>query len=391
MLNLPHIFRTAPRPVVWSLLGLLALSLAACGKLAGDSWPGVSTNDGVVFVSYSSRLVALDATNGAVKWEYPEDGDAKFYAIPVVHNGLVFIGDWDGNMHAIDRETGQSKWVYKPDPGKLIGPISTKPKDRVISGAAVDDERVYFGLGSQNVMAISRETAEEVWTFKTGHGVWATPLLVPVNPDQPDSQRVLYVVSLDHNLYALDPATGDKIWQKDLGGAAAGGVTYDAERNRLYIGTFRSQVLAIDLGTRQVLDRFETDGWVWGTPALENDILYFGDLSGKVYAVRIVDGGFEQVWKQLVAESDIRSTPQLTEDLVIVGAKDHHVYALDKEQGTIVWNAELKSQVLSELVLVPGDETDEAHDRIVIGTESGDERAVALNLENGNIDWRYSR
>ncbi|NLX09400.1 MAG: PQQ-binding-like beta-propeller repeat protein [Chloroflexi bacterium] len=386
-----------PRITIGVLL-LLAVVLTACGGPSSASWSGLASDDAnLIYVAHGDRVVAVNPLSGATRWEYPneDDRDAQFYAVPLVADGTLFIGDYKGRMHAVNAETGAPQWLYEPEKDTLIGPISLTSDDRVISGAAVSDDKVFFGLGSRNVVAVSRESAAEIWTFETEHGVWAQPLYVPA--DQAiDQQATLYIVSLDHRLYAIDPESGDQLWRMNLGGAAPGAPVYDQERGRLYIGTFVSEMLAIDLAQRQIVDRYATENWVWGSPVLENvddgdDMLYFGDLEGYLYALRLTDNGFESEWKQAVANDAIRATPLLTNGLVIVGSKDHHVYAVSKESGATEWEQQTEGEVLTELVFVPREEDDdEASGLAVVGTSEGDERVIALNVESGDVSWRYS-
>jgi outer membrane protein assembly factor BamB len=386
-----RIFSPLSRKFTWLAL-LLVLLLAACGGGPGESWAGLSTspNADTIYVSYNNHLVALNPASGATLWDYSDDDDAKFFAVPVMADGVIYIGDYQGKLHALSAD-GDELWIYKPERETLIGPLSPTPIDRVISGVAVDSSKVFFGLGSRNVVAVSRETAEEVWTFETNQGVWATPLYIPANPDDEDSRATVYVVSLDHFLYALDADTGKLIWKKDLGGAAPGDLFYDEARHWVYVGTFVSEVLAVDLGTRQIVDRFKTEDWVWGGPALEDDVLYFGDLGGNLYAVRITDNGFEQVWKKDVSDEGIRATPLLTNGLVIVGAKDKTVYALNKADGSKAWSERTRGEVLSDLVFVPGDPANaESPDLVVVGTSEKDRLIMAYDVASGDEAWHYS-
>lgn len=396
--------RRRVHPARWTLGALLALSLflAACTGFAGDSWAGVTIDDEqrTVYVAYDDEVMALDTSDGAIIWKYPPDKDTKFYADPTIDDGSLYVGDWEGRLHSIDLETGSANWIYEPEKDNLIGPLSLTPDDRIISGVAFDSNMVYFGLASHDVVAVSRETAEERWRFGTDHGVWSTPLLVPANDDDPDSVATLYVVSLDHNLYALDPATGDERWRKDLGGAAPGDMLYDPLLNRVYVGTLLSELIAIDLAEREIVLRYETEGWLWGRPALEVDeesgveTLYFGDLDGFLYAVRITEDGFEEIWKRQVAEDAIRSTPLITDELILAGSQDKHLYAVSKANGSEVWNDDLDGEVLSELVLVPEalleEESETRQDLVIFSTEESDERVVAYVIESGERDWHYS-
>ena len=392
-MNILRVFTPTSRLAVWMLL-LAALLLSACGGGPGDSWAGVSINpdDDTIYVTYDERLVALDPASGGRLWEYPpkDSRDAKIYAVPVINNGTIYVGDYKGRLHAVSTD-GELQWVYEPDKDTLIGPISTTADDRVIGPAAVDSDKVFFGLGSRNVIAVSRETAKEVWVFETNHGVWAAPLYVPANPDDETSRAMLYVVSLDHFLYAINPETGAELWKKDLGGAAPGNMVYDQARSRIYVGTFLSELVAIDVQTREIVDRFKTKDWIWGSPAFQDDVLYFGDLSGELYAVRVSDNGFEQIWQRAVAENAIRATPLLTDGMVIVGSKDKKVYAVEKQDGSSRWYKSTKGEILTNLVFVPANaQNDESVDRVVIGTDDKDRLIVAFNAATGDEDWHYS-
>lgn len=387
---------TAPRRVVFGLILAGSLFLAACGGVAGDSWAGVARdpNGQAVYVAYNQRVMALDPSSGAIRWEYKYN-DAKFFAVPAIDNGSLYIGDYNGRLHSINLADGSRKWVYEPDTDNLIGPLSLTASDRVISGVAFNDDKVFFGLGSRNVVAVSRATAEEVWTFKTGHGVWATPLYVHALEGDSASRDTLYAVSLDHYLYAIDPDTGDQLWKMNLGGAAPGNMVYDEQLNRIYIGTFASELLAIDLDQRAIVDRYETEGWLWGSPALEvqedgGEILYFGDLTGYLYAVEVGQDGFRQRWKMKVAQDAIRATPLVTNGLVIVGSKDKTVYAVSKDDGASVWNSKVRGEALTELVLLPGSDGEGDDNIVVLGTSDNDELILAYNVETGEVDWRYA-
>jgi len=235
---------------------------------------------------------------------------------------------------------------------------------------AVDSDKVFFGLGSRNVTAISRETAKEVWTFRNQSRGWAKPLYIPANPDDATSRAMVYVVSLDHYLYALDAETGHLLWKKDLGGAAPGRVFYDEQRHWVYVGTFLSEMLAVDLSSREIVYRFKADNWIWGGPVLENDVLYFGDLDGNLYAVRIhrlrFRAGMERIALQrsdsrhaLVnrgyGESSVRRISMCTRS-----TKRWCPNRVEKDQGRSVveYSAGSRDDTTPELVVVGTTETD---------------------------------
>lgn len=389
-MNIGRTLLATPRRAVGVLL-LLAFVLTACGGVSGESWAGIAadTEAKAIYVAYNERVVALNPATGESLWRYSYE-NAKFFAPPTVVDGTLYIGDYVGRLHCLDTATGEARWIYEPERRRVLGPLSPDPTDRVISPVTVGPELAYIGMGSRNVVAVSLTTHEKVWTFETDHGVWAQPLYLPADAELGREQDVLYIVSLDHFLYALEPATGRVLWKKDLGAAAPGDPVYDPALNRLYIGTFVSELLAIDLNTHAIVDRFETQDWLWGAPWLDGDMLYFGDLSGTLYAVRTTEAGFEEVWSRELTEAAIRATPLVTDDLIVVGARDKHIYALNKADGTNRWYEQTKSALLANLVYVPGDPDDpEAAGLVIVGSDSGDELVYAYNLATGSRSWRY--
>src|SRR6185437_15416845 len=45
------------------------------------------------------------------KWTFKTDG--PIIGSPAVSDGVVYIGSTDGNLYAVDQETGKQKWKFK--------------------------------------------------------------------------------------------------------------------------------------------------------------------------------------------------------------------------------------------------------------------------------------
>ena len=59
----------------------------------------------------------------------------------------------------------------------------------------------------------------EVWQFTADNSLWGPPS---------SNEDLLFLPSMDHSLYALDPATGTVVWQKEFEGALASMPTQEA-------------------------------------------------------------------------------------------------------------------------------------------------------------------
>ena len=368
-------------PIFWVVLTFL---LAGCG-IGGSSWAGVSTTEdqSEIYVSYGDFIAKLTPESER-EWVYPPDGEreADFYAAASYNDDAVFVGDYAGNVHAIDRETGEQLWAYEVSGTSLFGFASFGGStNRIIAAIAVGEDVLYVP-GEDGIFLLDIESGElrDDWELATERGVWSKPLYMP------EKERI-YVTSLDHSLYALDPESGEVIWKTDLDGAAPGSPIYDEEHEVLIVGTFNSEIVAVNAEDGDVVSRFETEGWVWEAPALVEGTLYFGDLEGFLYAVTYDDGEFREEWRQSVSETGkLRATPVVTEDLVIVGGGDDKViYAVERATGNAEWQQPVADNAVSTLLEISAD--DEV--LIVTATDSRDELLVGLREDNGNARWTY--
>jgi outer membrane protein assembly factor BamB len=116
------------------------------------------------------------------------------------------------------------------------GPSETSP--------LVADGRVYVGDWNGWVYALDAGTGRQVWRFRTGGEVKGALAL---------SGRRLYVGSYDHHVYALAARTGRLIWrgssQERLGGRGTFYSTPAAAYGRVYIGTTDGKVYSFGATT----------------------------------------------------------------------------------------------------------------------------------------------
>src|SRR6185437_4223951 len=60
--------------------------------------------------SKAGRVLLVDRTNGRVHWSYPVSGEIE--SSPVVAGGVDYLGDWAGDVYALDLKTHKARWVY---------------------------------------------------------------------------------------------------------------------------------------------------------------------------------------------------------------------------------------------------------------------------------------
>lgn len=368
----------------WLLIALLSVFAAGCDR--GSEWAGLVKDEDQdeIFVSYRRYVAKVDA-DGKRAWLYPQDaGDYTFFAEVTLTDDAVYVGDYKGGVHAINRETGEGLWSYEQSGTRLFGIASFGgAADRVLGPLTVGDGVLYVP-DEHGLFALDQETGELIteWRLETDRAIWSRPLYIPPQGDQ---GGLLYVTSLDRHVYAVSSEDGEIFWKTDLEGAIPGAPLFDPEKNILFVGTLASELVALNAENGEVIARFKTRGWVWDAPTFSDGIYYLGDLEGYAYAVRFENNQFEQVWLQSITDDGkLRAAPLVTDNLVVYGSDTNRLYALQREDGEQEWSQPLDGESLSRLITVQHeDET-----LIVVALANKDD-IITLNLENGNKRWTY--
>lgn len=106
------------------------------------------------------RVVCFQSRYGEEEWLL--DVDARLTAPPTVDDGVVYVPDWSGTVHAVGVTSGSVLWSRRVD-ADGGGRTFTE-------AAAVHDGTVYLGSQSGNtgVVALDADTGEELWRVSTG-------------------------------------------------------------------------------------------------------------------------------------------------------------------------------------------------------------------------------
>ena len=92
-------------------------------------------------------LRALDATSGAIKWQYRMPGPATMWAGTVsTAGGLVFTGDDDGNLVALDARTGADLWHFPTGQTLYASPVTFEVNGKQYVTIAGESDIFTFGL-----------------------------------------------------------------------------------------------------------------------------------------------------------------------------------------------------------------------------------------------------
>ena len=134
----------------------------------------IVVNGIVYFGSWDGKEYAVDSFTGKKIWEY--DCGIPARASAAYDNGIIYFGDLSGRLYAVEARSGTLKWSERIDP---------HPKAVVTSSPKVYQGRIYIGVSSHEegeprrqknypccsfrggVAAFDARTGKQVWRFYT--------------------------------------------------------------------------------------------------------------------------------------------------------------------------------------------------------------------------------
>ena len=183
--------------------------------------------DGTIYITTAwSKVKAYDAATGEPLWQYDPEVPGEIApkaCCDVVNRGMaawgdrLYLGTLDGRLVALDRETGEEVWskvtVDQDKPYTITG------APRVIDGKVIiGNSGAEFGVRGY-ITAYDADDGEQLWRFFT----------VPGAPDEDDPEP---------EYLAEARGTWDgEFWEHGGGGTVWDAMAYDPELDLLYIGT----------------------------------------------------------------------------------------------------------------------------------------------------------
>jgi glucose dehydrogenase len=128
--------------------------------------------------------------------------------------------------------------------------------------------------------------------------------------------------------------------------AIAGGVAY--------VGSQKGELLALDVATGKPRWRYKTvEGIGESSPAVSTalGLVFVGDLGGTVHAVRVANGQAAWTFK---TKGEIKSSPVVVGDRLVIGSYDGSLYGLDAKAGTQAWTVQTDNYVHGTPAVVDG-------------------------------------
>jgi polyvinyl alcohol dehydrogenase (cytochrome) len=343
---------------------------------------GAAYDNGILyFGDLSGRLYAVDAKSGSLKWSARIDPHpmAVVTSSPKVYRGRIYIGiasheegamlrqkdypccSFRGGVAAFDAATGKQIWRFHTlpeEPKKLsedangravFGPSGIAVWSTV--GIDTNANRVYFSTGNQysgedtkfvdSMGALNLDKGDLVWSYQArpsdtfvigcrdcgpDYDFGTTPL--PLKG--PNGRKILAAGQKSGWVHAVDAATGEKVWQSEVGpGSALGGIEFGtaSDGDRIYVAQAHPRqggaIAMLEGATGKILwntptpDKRPNYGPLVITGNWDNRLVFAGSAAG---FVRAYDGKDGKILWEFDTGGGIGGGPSVVNGVLYIGS-----------------------------------------------------------------------
>lgn len=195
------------------------------------STPAVSGKVAVVGSS-DHFIYGLSAATGKVLWKV--ETEKAVLGSPLVHDGLAYIGGSDGIFRAIDIKNGKVRWTFD----QVKGYVSSKP--------LLYENKVIFGSWSNGFYALDPKTGDLVWEWKNGHAnrMFSAGACYPVG-----AEGKVFIVAPDRFMTVLDARDGTVVWREKRDSVRVReSMGLSEDKKYVYVKTMDGQVYGVSTG-----------------------------------------------------------------------------------------------------------------------------------------------
>jgi outer membrane protein assembly factor BamB len=300
---------------------------------SNDSWaqPGGSAANAPGHLALGASLKTVwsgDAGKGSSKY-------GKLTASPIVYDGKVFTLDATGKVTAFATSGGSAVWRVS------VTPDEEKNAEKGYGGGlAADNGRLYVASGYGSIAALDPKTGKKLWDRQVG---------VPIRTSPTAAGDRLYFVTTEGELYSLSGADGAENWRYRGVPEKASFVNNasPAVDGDMVVVPFSSgDVVGVKIATGQAvwtesLARTRTASSLAAMsdaarPVLDGGVAFAVGHAGRMVATNARNG--ERLWSLTIPSIQ---QPWVAGDTIFVADTGGQVMAITRRDGKILWTAKL--------------------------------------------------
>ncbi|MCX7943131.1 MAG: PQQ-binding-like beta-propeller repeat protein [Deltaproteobacteria bacterium] len=253
------------------------------------------------------------------------------------------------------------------------------------------DDLLVFGNEDGYLTALNKKTGEPRWSYNVGMNIISAPKY---------GQGKILFGSINYNFYAVD-TMGKESWKFTTRRAIKSDPIVKGDT--VYFTSYDGHIYAVKIANKEIVWKFpvshnekvsqlkaegkDVGGLVedlkpgefsYSSPFIDGDILYVGNLDTYLYAVNINDGTMVFRFK---TDDGVTSSPVVENGIVYFGSNDKNIYAVDAKEGKkIYFKVETQGWINSSPRI--------SGDRIYIG--SNDKNMYVIDKKSGSVLGKFT-
>ena len=329
------------------ILVIAGLLLAACsGGATATTYPGLTISGDVAYIASAGQVRAVNLTDGTIPWRFPADkADATrlYYAAPIVTQDRVYIANYLGEIYALDL-SGKATWN---------APFSVS-KGRWYSAPILFNGELYGANGDNSFYAIKVDgtldwqidkaaAAKQLSTGIPWGDFWSSAAV-------DDATGIIYQLSINHYLYAIDSKQQKVVWTMDVKAPA---ITQPVVQNGfVYFGTLNGDLYKVNTTDRKDVTIRNLGGEIWAKPAFWNTNIFVGTKtgksSGKLYMLNITD--LSNATTPTDTVSPVTTAGAVLPDGVVFGTENGSFYKMSATGEAFLWPSTITGSIYTDPV-----------------------------------------
>jgi outer membrane protein assembly factor BamB len=313
--------------------------------MSGCSWFSKKTgNEPMELVDFKETLDLDKVWNRGIG-----EGQNKGFSslTPALDGDTIYAVDYEGLVVALDSKTGKKHWSRKVNKSQQglwdwlkSFFVAGDPNRQIVGGIAAENGLLLVATYAGEVMALSKETGDELWRKQLPGEVVSAPRT---------NGNVVAAQTVNGKLFALDAKTGEQLWFYDnpppvltLRGTPSPIVTDTA----IYAGFSNGRMMAFNPANGLILweqrvaspkGRSELDRMVdiHSSPLIKDGVIYVGTYQGRISA--LARGTGKPLWGQ---DGSTSESLALSGDKLFVAQADGKLVAYNATTGEVIWTNE---------------------------------------------------
>ena len=355
-------------PATFVTLALsLALGLTGCGDRSTPaamdektpaaaapeiSWP--MTRGGPAL---SGNVPANIPVEPVTAWTFTAAGPVSAEA--AIADGRIYVGTNTGTLHCLSADSGQERWRFET-------------KDAITAAPAVRAGKVYVSSNDGRLYALNADTGTEAWNFPSEDKISAGAIAIR-SPDGTADWVLLN--GYDGATRVLNAADGKLVWSYQTDDYINGSPAV-VDGRYLVFGGCDAQLHVVNLRDGTLVHKIPTSAQIPASIATFGTMAFCGNFANEAVAFDVTGGKVAWVYEDRALP--FFSSPAVNDRLVLIGSRDKHLHAIDRNTGEAVWKFQTGGRVEGSPVVFT--------DGVLFGSSDG--RLYAASLEAGAELWQ---